>query len=540
LEFGQHVTDAIADWLLAGFAAGPFEPSNRPTDAKISGIMCRQKPNGSARIILNLSAPKGSSVNDGVTSEDFPTTMSSTQKWLEVLDKAGRNCLMVKLDWASAYKHIAVRAEDIPLQYFNWLGKDFVELCLVFGCVSSAGLYDRLAKLVLAIVLLFSKFPADMVCQYLDDVCGAAPADSEDLHRFEDAYRKVAKHLGVLLAPTTDPDKAFSPCTHGTVLGVYYDTKEWTWSIPAEKFARLLHQIRTADCAVSLKQHEVWSLVGRILHYAPLVPNGKFFISHLIRAHGTSSDRNELVIVTPGFRRQLHFWWCMLKTLNGVSSIPKPVRFPAWTVEFDTDAAGGTLTSPGHGSGGCGESFWFYVPWGRRINCGMRGPDGKRFSRKLSALELVGPLICVSAGRELCRLKPVRVWVDNAGSVNIFKKGYSTHCQLCNTLVSAIARVAAALGCSFTIDKITRCSTTGARLADFLSKGKFAEFYDSWPPGIRNRLGSLRRSSPGSTTRRRTRPWGTKSSRTSRGLTAASKHPCLLVPLDQYIVSPYS
>jgi hypothetical protein len=73
---------------------------------------------------------------------------------------------MVKLDWASAYKHLAVRPEDIVLQYFSWLGMDFVELCLVFGCRSSAGLYDTLAKVVLQIVVLYAKFPAHMVCQY--------------------------------------------------------------------------------------------------------------------------------------------------------------------------------------------------------------------------------------------------------------------------------------------------------------------------------------------------------------------------------------
>jgi hypothetical protein len=159
LEFKEQVTDAVADWVAAGFAAGPFSPSDRPAASKVNGMMCRQKPNGSARIILNFSAPKGNCVNDGISNEDFPTTMSSTKKWLEVLDKAGKGALMAKLDWASAYKHIAVRQEDIHLQFFNWLGMDFVELCLVFGCRSSAGLYDRLAKLVLALVLLYCKFP---------------------------------------------------------------------------------------------------------------------------------------------------------------------------------------------------------------------------------------------------------------------------------------------------------------------------------------------------------------------------------------------
>jgi hypothetical protein len=481
LEFKGQVTDSVADWVTAGFAAGPFPPSDRPPSAKVNGMMCRQKPNGSARIILNFSAPKGSCVNDGIRSEDFPTTMSSTRKWLEVLDKAGRGALIAKLDWASAYKHVAVRVEDIDLQFFSWLGMDFVELCLVFGCRSSAGIYDRLAKVVLAIVLLYSKFPEDMVCQYLDDVCAAAAAGSTDLHQFQAAYREVAEHLGVLLAPTTDPDKAFEPTTAGVVLGVYYDTVAWTWKIPTEKLARLLAQIRAALSSENMQLFEIWSLVGRILHYAPLVPSGKFNISALIAAHGSSMDKNAWVPVPPLFKQQLHFWWTMLKTMDSVASIPLPERFPAWTVEFYTDAAGGSLSSLGHGSGGHSGPWWFYVPWGHRINCGMRGHDGKRFSRKLSALELVGPLICVAAASHLCRLRPVRVWVDNAGSVGIWRKGYSTTCQLCTTLVNAIARVAAAIGCTLTIDKITRCSDTGAVLADLLSKGQFPAFYSTWP-----------------------------------------------------------
>jgi hypothetical protein len=107
----------------------------------------------------------------------------------------------------------------------------------------------------------------------------------------------------------------------------------------------------------------------------------------------------------------------MLKTVDKVASIPKPEQFPAWTVEFYTDAAGGSLSSAGAGTGGLGGPFG-----SRRINCGMKGKDKKRLCRKLSALELVGPLICISAGRRYCKLKPVQIWVDNAGSVGIWKK----------------------------------------------------------------------------------------------------------------------
>jgi hypothetical protein len=439
-------------------------------------MMCKQKPNGSARIILNLSAPEGCSVNDGIDNDDFPTVMSSTYEWLDVLDRAGRNCLISKCDWSVAYKHIAVCADDVCLQWFHWLGMDFVELMLVFGCRSSAGLFDRLAKTVLDLVLRSAGLKAESFIQYLDDICGACPAGSRALTLFESTFRTIAEDIGVKLAPTSDPDKAFSPCTRGVVLGVIYDTVEWTWSIPQDKLDRIVLQIRSALSVARMRQREMWSLCGRILHYAPLIPLGKVNLVHIIRASGASENRNSWLILTVQLRDQLHFWLIALRATSGCIPIPRARTFPTWTREYFTDAAGGTSSSWGHGSGGVAHGFWYMLPWGRVINSGVRAPDGRRISRKLSALELVGPLVCIAAGFRECRGKPVRIWVDNSGSIDIYRKGYSPSCDLCSTLARAIAVVAAGIGCQLTIDKITRCSNTGAILADELSKGRFQAF----------------------------------------------------------------
>jgi hypothetical protein len=51
--------------------------------------------------------------------------------------------------------------------------------------------------------------------------------------------------------------------------------------------------------------------------------------------------------------------------------------------------------------------------------------------------------------------------------------------------VAAIAVVCAAIGCRLTIDKITRCSSTGAILADELSKGRFEAFLRKRPVHMR-------------------------------------------------------
>jgi hypothetical protein len=426
----------------------------------------------------------GLSVNDGIDKDMFPTKMSSTAKWLAVLNSVGRHCKIMKVDWSDAYKHVHVRPADLHLQWFSWLGKDFYELGLIFGTSSSAGIFDRLAKIVLHIALHRAGFPSRLVCQHLDDVCAAAAQGTSALEGLADAYSSVAGELGVRLAPTSDPDKAFLPCTSGTVLGVFYDTVAWTWEIPAEKLARLVGQIRAVLQAETARQDEIWSLCGRVLHYMPLMPGGRFNINYILAANNESTDRSHLVVLSAPLKRQLSFWLLCLKATTGKCSIPPvPRPLPAWAAEYFTDAAGGTLDSVGRGCGGIRTGFWFFLPWPRKINCGVKFTDGKKLSRKLSALELVGPLVCLAADFARCRNTAVRAWVDNAGSVTIWQKGYSTRCDLCNTLVKAIAAVAAAAGCQFSIEKITRCSSPGAVLADALSKACFEPLWsarDEW------------------------------------------------------------
>ena len=488
-EFPDRITDAVAGWVEKKFVAGPFLKEELPISAKVNGIMCRPKPNGSVRVILNLSAPAGLSVNDRICASEFPTVMSSTAKWLEVLDRAGVGCLMTKVDWSDAYKHLHVRREDLDLQWFEWLGRYFVELCLVFGAASSPGIYDRAAKIVLDIVLKMSGFPRNMVCQYLDDVCAAAPAGSSALYGFRACYMAVAEQVGVRLAPEDDPEKAFAPCTAGTVLGVTYDTVAWTWCIPGDKLHRLIVQIDLAINAQVLAQQDVWSLVGRIIHYCPLIPCGRFNINHLIRINSVSTVRRHWVVIDDLVKRQLSFWKLMLRVTSGFTAIPRPFgKVPAWARDFYTDAAGGSMASVGLGCGGVSGSWWFFVPWGRKINCGVKW-KGKKLSQKMSALELVGPLICLASQPDIVRNSAVRIFVDNSGSVRIWQKGYSNRCSLCTTLVTAVGTVAAALGVHVSIDKIARCSSPGALMADALSKAAFVKFREiaadsAWPLGI--------------------------------------------------------
>jgi hypothetical protein len=94
-------------------------------------------------------------------------------------------------------------------------------------------------------------------------------------------------------------------------------------------------------------------------------------------------------------------------------------------------------------------------------------------ARKLAALELIGPLVAVCAWFNDLRGKHAVIWVDNAGSVGVWKKGYSNSCSLCSCIATTIHAVASAAGATVHIQKITRCSNTEAAIADDLSKANF-------------------------------------------------------------------
>ena len=64
-------------------------------------------------MILSLRKGNPISVNSGMDSDNFPNKMSSTLEFVRVLNRSGRRAEMRKVDWASPYKQIRVREEDI-------------------------------------------------------------------------------------------------------------------------------------------------------------------------------------------------------------------------------------------------------------------------------------------------------------------------------------------------------------------------------------------------------------------------------------------
>ena len=392
---------------------------------------------------------------------------------------------------------MAVNEEDLKLQWFMWLGKAFCELCLIFGSISSPGIFDRLAKIVIEIVIWRSKIPRSLVSQHLDDCCAAAPAGDSTIYRFDNEYKAfadgnstnyrfdneykaVALELGISLAPRDNPEKSFGPSTEGVIYGINYDTVAQSWWMEEHKLARIQEMIKNFMVNKEMKAREVWSLAGKINHVKDLVEGGKFYVVELLKANNVyneKKDQNRMIAVSDMLKRELWWWNTMLLVCARRTKYPDPeATLPAWSLQAYTDAAGGSTLYLGSGTGAVLGCWWSYIPWSTYINGSGTAKGGKFVRRKLSALELVGPLLTVCGACDMVRGKPLKIFVDNQGSVDIFRKGYSTSCELSTTLARAIYQVSTALECRVELVKITRCSEPKATMADALSKGEWITF----------------------------------------------------------------
>ena len=154
----------------------------------------------------------------------------------------------------------------------------FCELCLVFGAASSAGIYDRVAKVVLFTVIRRCGFQRSLTSQHLDDCCAAAPAGDDSIYQFDNEYKAVAGELGIQLAPRDNPEKSFGPTTEGCVYGINYNTVTQMWWMGEEKIARLMTLIRELVENVEIEAHKVWSLADKIGHVNDLAIGGRFYL----------------------------------------------------------------------------------------------------------------------------------------------------------------------------------------------------------------------------------------------------------------------
>ena len=107
------------------------------------------KKDGSYRIILDLSSPRGLAVNEGISRENFSVKHASFDDAVEMVQAMGSEIFMAKLDIRHAFRLCPVRPDQWGLLGYCWQDKFFVDTRLPFGSRSSPFIFNTFADLLL-------------------------------------------------------------------------------------------------------------------------------------------------------------------------------------------------------------------------------------------------------------------------------------------------------------------------------------------------------------------------------------------------------
>ena len=97
------------------------------------GVIPKRNRPGKWRLIVNLSAPEGSSVNDAISTELSSVCYASIDDAVAFIRELGKGCLLAKLDLMEAYRAVPVHPTDQHLLAMKWGGVVYIDWALPFS-----------------------------------------------------------------------------------------------------------------------------------------------------------------------------------------------------------------------------------------------------------------------------------------------------------------------------------------------------------------------------------------------------------------------
>ena len=188
----SHIEKFICKELSHAAMAGPFAPCPFQPWLQCSPMMTIPKKNSSdKRIIIDLSYPKGKSMNAGVNSLTLPTIATLSDK----LVLTGKGSYIWTADLARAYHQLRVCPLSVPLLGIKFKEQFYLDIAQPFGCRTFTLVCTRTTC---DIVWLLRNAGYFSLC-YLDDFIGVEPT-KQKAEEASAKFNTYAAELGLQLA----------------------------------------------------------------------------------------------------------------------------------------------------------------------------------------------------------------------------------------------------------------------------------------------------------------------------------------------------
>ena len=180
-NYPNEITKYLEKEALNKAIIGPFKNNPFSSGIKISPLnSVPKKESSDRRVILDLSFPKGNSVNDYINKKEYldekvEIVFPKVDDFEQLIKAKGRGCLLYKCDLARAYRQIPICPSSF--NYVAFSKHIYFDSVLTMGSRSAAYCCQLVTN---AIVFMMFKIGIS-VLNYLDDL---ASAEKPDLANF--------------------------------------------------------------------------------------------------------------------------------------------------------------------------------------------------------------------------------------------------------------------------------------------------------------------------------------------------------------------
>ena len=395
----DHVSEAIMKELSRGHTSGPFlSPPLSPFHCSPLGAV--PKKDGTFRIILDLSSPRGLSVNEGIPKDIYSVQYTSFDEAMILVRSVGTTGFLAKIDIRHAFRLCPVRPDQWCLLGYFWQNYYFVDTRLPFGSRSSPFIFNNFADLLCWILTHVIGIP--LLVHYLDDFFIVA-RNEVDCSKSMDCVASLFSELGV---PTAD-DKTVGPAQRVPYLGIEVDSAAQSIRLPADKFSELLTSLKAWQSRKKCTKRELLSLIGSLSFACKVVKPGRIFLRRLIDLSTTVPKLHHHIDLNTESRADIQWWLDFLPSWNGVCLIQQdPITSVA--LSLYTDASG-------LGIGAVYGHKWFSLPW----------PNAGYANLHVSVQELFAIVVAVHTWSDEWVDQQILFFCDNQSITQVWAKGTS-------------------------------------------------------------------------------------------------------------------
>ena len=276
-DCGNDIEQYLREEVAFNAIYGPFQ--EKPFHMHISPMMTQEKQGSdNRRTIVDLSWPRGCSINDGVSKNKYLDSYDylsypSIDNIVNKLKKFGPGALIYKVDISRAFRHLRIDPGDLDLLGLKH-DSYYLDGSLAFGFRHGSFFFQKYSD---AIRFIMKKFGFPNLLNYIDDlVYIGLPSEIGASYQ---CLLDLLQQLGLEISRK----KLVAPCTAAICLGILVDSVNRTISIPDKILREIVEICQVWRTKTTCSKTQLQSLLGSLLYITKCVPPARFFLNRMLQ-----------------------------------------------------------------------------------------------------------------------------------------------------------------------------------------------------------------------------------------------------------------